>query len=143
MTGGPIRCRVHLRSPPAEVYRALATAEGRARFWAESAPERDGAVEFRFHNGQSWRSPVRERVPPRRFVLEYFRGSTAAFEIEPDGRGGTDLTLTETGVPEEEWAENRAGWVSVLLVLKAALDFGVDLRSRDPERTWERHYVDV
>jgi hypothetical protein len=35
-----------------------------------------------------------------------------------------------------------AGWVSVLLALKAAVDFGVDLRNHDPERTWSTGFVD-
>ena len=51
------------------------------------------------------------------------------------GRGGTDLTLTETGVPSEWRKENLAGWVSVLLALKAAVDHGVDLRVHDTSRT--------
>jgi hypothetical protein len=38
---------------------------------------------------------------------------------------------------------NLAGWVSVLLALKAAVDFGVDLRNSDPARRWEDGYVDV
>lgn len=139
----PIRCRVHLRSSPADVYRALTTSQGRARFWAEAAPDVEGIIEFRFFNGQRLRSRIREQTPDRRFVLDYFGGSKAAFDVEDDGAGGTDLTLTETGVPMEEWAENRAGWVSVLLALKSALDFGADLRNRDSERTWEHGYVDV
>ena len=139
----PIRCRIHLRSSPADVYRALTTAESRARFWAEAAPEVDGVIEFRFCNGQHLRSSILEQVPTSRFALEYFGGSTAIFDLATDGAGGTDLTLTEVGVPTEEWAENRAGWVSVLLALKAALDLGADLRNRDPARTWEHGYVDV
>jgi hypothetical protein len=57
--------------------------------------------------------------------------------------GGTDLTLTEIGVPGEEYDQNLSGGVSVLLMLKAAVDFGVDLRSHHPDRTWEAKYVDV
>ena len=37
----------------------------------------------------------------------------------------------------------RVGVVSVLLALKAAADFSVDLRNRDPGRRWEDGYVDV
>jgi hypothetical protein len=77
---------------------------------------------------------------PRAPVL---RGSRATFELQPEEGGGTLLTLTETGVPPGEWAENRAGWVAVLLALKAAADFRVDLRNRDPARGWEQGYVDV
>ena len=134
--------RVHLTSPPAAVYDLLASAAGRRRFWAESAEERDGVIEFRFSNGAVWRGQVLDREPPRRFAVEYFGGSHATFECAADGAGGTDLTLTETGIAAAEWDENRAGWVSVLLALKAAADFGVDLRNHDPARTWEAGFVD-
>jgi hypothetical protein len=87
-----IEWRIHLSSSPERVYELLATAEGRASFWAESAPERDGDT-----------SP-----------------------------------LTDTAND----AETRAGWVSVLLALKAAADHGVDLRNHDPARTWETGYAD-
>ncbi len=36
-----MRWRLHLASPPAAVHRMLASDEGRARFWAESAVEVD------------------------------------------------------------------------------------------------------
>ncbi len=39
------------------------------------------------------------------------------------------------GVPEEDRTEVIAGWVSVLMALKAAVDFSVDLRNHDPVRT--------
>jgi hypothetical protein len=65
------------------------------------------------------------------------------FDLTPDGRGGTDLSLTESGVSEMEVMENLPGWVRVLMSLKAAVDFGVDLRNREPERQWEQGYVDV
>lgn len=120
----------------------IATPAGRRRFWAESADERDSAVEFRFSTGAGWRGRVLEQVPPRRYAVEYFGGSRVTFALADDGSGGTDLTLTESGVDSEEWPENHAGWVSVLLALKAAVDFGVDLRNHDPERSWETGFVD-
>jgi hypothetical protein len=43
--------RVHMRASRSAVYDVIATATGRRRFWAESAEERDGAIEFRFSNG--------------------------------------------------------------------------------------------
>jgi uncharacterized protein YndB with AHSA1/START domain len=140
--GGPIRWRVHLRSPPAKVYAMLSTDEGRSRFWAESAEERGGAVEFRFPNGERWRARILQREPPTRFALEYFAGSRTTFELEDDGRGGTDLTLTDAEVPKEEWTDRKAGWISVLMALKAAIDHGVDLRNHDPARTWDQRFVE-
>ena len=53
----------------------------------------------------------------------------------------TDLTLTDEGIAAEDWAEVHAGWVSVLLALKAVADFGVDLRNHDAERSWDKGYA--
>jgi uncharacterized protein YndB with AHSA1/START domain len=133
--------RLHLDSPPERVYEMLDTDGGRAAFWAESAEERDGVVAFRFVNGVRYEGRVLERDPPRRWSVDYF-GSTVTFALDPDGRGGTDLTLTDEGVPDADRSEVTAGWLNVLFPLKAAVDHRVDLRSHDPTRTWERGYVD-
>lgn len=140
----PIVWRVHLRSAPATVFAMLGTDAGRERFWAErSRSTTDGAgFELEFPNGQRLTCRVLAREAPRKFAVEYFGGSRAEFHLASDGRGGTDLTLTETGVPAAEWAENYAGWVSVLLVLKAACDHGIDLRARDSARTWDQRFVE-
>lgn len=62
--------------------------------------------------------------------------------LEEDDKGGTDLTLTDVGVPDPYHSEVIAGWVSVLMNLKAAVDFGVDLRTHDPERNWDNGYIE-
>lgn len=80
---------------------------------------------------------------PVRYGVEYFGGTEALFTLRPDAAGGTDLMLEETGVAPEDFADQRAGWVSVLLAMKAAVDFGVDIRNADPDRRWEDGYVDV
>jgi hypothetical protein len=79
---------------------------------------------------------------PRRVAVEYFGARLPEFVLADDGRGGTDLTLTETGVPAKWREENWAGWVSVLMALKAAVDFDADVRSHDPQRTWGQGFVD-
>ena len=121
----------------------LATDEGRRLFWAEDAPEENGHIHFAFVNGIELRSQVIEKRPPERFTIEYFGGSKVQFDLADDGAGGTDLTMTESGVPEANRLDNLPGWISVLLALKAAVDFSVDLRNRDPQRTWDDGYVDV
>lgn len=134
--------RLHLGSPPEKVYEFLTTAEGRSAFWAESANEEDGVIRFVFANGQSLESRILERRPPCFFSLAYFGGSQVSFELVA-ADDGTDLTLKEVNVPANERDANQAGWVAVLLHLKAAVDFGVDLRNHDAERTWEAGYVDI
>lgn len=136
-----IHWRMHFASSPEAVYDALATPAGRERFWAESSPETDGTITFGFLGHPPVTGRVLHREAPRRFVLEYF-GATHEFTLAADGKGGTDLTLVATGVDASSREEMLAGWVSVLMAMKAAVDHGVDLRNHDPERTWQRGYAD-
>ena len=81
-----------------------------------------------------------ERVPGKRFVFEY--GGLTRFDLEPDGEGGTDLTMTHTGFKPEDREDALPGWLNVLLPLKAWADFGVNLHNDDPKRDWSHGYVD-
>lgn len=131
---------VHLDAPPEEAYEFLTTDAGRERFWAESTTASDGMIAFRFPSGTTYHSEVIADEPPDRFILEYF-GAPATFELSEDGHGGTRLTLTHREVAEPAPCEMHAGWVSVLLALKATVNFSVDLRNHDPDYTWAAGYV--
>ena len=134
--------RLHLRSPIAKVYQALSTDNGRASFWAESAIEENGVIHFVFPNGVTWAGRIIHALPPRQYVVRYYGSSIATFALAEDGQGGTDLTLTDSGVPVQQRTEVIAGWVSVLMALKAAVDFGVDLRAHDADRHWDSGSVE-
>lgn len=133
--------RLHIPVAQQQVYEALDSDTGRKAFWAESAVERAGAIHFEFINGVIQASRIVSRQPPREWAIEYF-GGVARFELMDDGHGGTDLTLTHTGVAADEWYDTHAGWLNVLFPLKAWLAHGVDLRNHDPHRTWDQGYVD-
>jgi uncharacterized protein YndB with AHSA1/START domain len=137
-----IRWRLHLKSTPEKVYQALSTDAGRASFWAESAIEQDGIIHFVFPNKLTWDARILAATPTSQYTIQYIGNSTTNFSLEEDGQGGTDLTLTDAGVPAEDRTEVIAGWVSVLLALKGALDFGVDLRTHDPDRQWDTGYAE-
>jgi uncharacterized protein YndB with AHSA1/START domain len=134
-----IRWRLHLKSPPDQIFKILTTNEGRARFWAESTSEEDGHILFHFPNRLEWRAKILGERPPTHFSLNYFDSETS-FELLDDGAGGTDLTLIDRDVSSKYREEVVAGWVSVLLALKAAVDFNIDLRNHDPDRTWDQGY---
>ncbi len=138
---GTIRWKVHFRSPPAAVFEALATDAGRARFWAESAPEVDGVITFHILNYAPFSGRVLARDAPSRFKLEYY-GTLVEFTLAGDGSGGTDLSLLATAVDESIRMEMVAGWVSVLMAMKAAVDHGVDLRNHDASRAWGSGFLD-
>ncbi len=139
--GDPIRWRMQLPAPPERVFAALDSDEGRASFWAESAVETNGYIEFRFIGGEAYRSRLLERKPPHVFAIEYF-GGVVRFVLSADGDGGTDLLMTHEGIGPDEWIEVHAGWLNVLFPLKAWLLHGVDLRNHDPDRSWEHGYAD-
>jgi uncharacterized protein YndB with AHSA1/START domain len=139
---GAIIWKMHFLSPVERIYDFLATDPGRAQFWAEASHEEDGYITFEFLNRPGMhRGKVLQAKKPRVFSVEYFKSQTT-FELKDDGKGGTDLKLTASGVPEEMHMEMTAGWVSVLMALKAAADYGVDLRNHDMERTWDQGYAD-
>lgn len=133
--------RLHTAAPPERIYDLLATDAGRERFWAERSRSDGERFTLAFAMGIEEECRVIEAERPARFAFTYF-GSRVAIELSPDGRGGTDLTLTNEHVPEEDYEEMLPGWLNVLLPLKAVADFGVDLRNHDPARGWRQRYVD-
>ena len=138
---GTIRWKMHFNSPREKVYDALATDSGRASYWAESAPEDAGQITFHILNYEPFSGRILRREPSRAFAFEYF-GTIVEFTLEDDSRGGTDLSLVATEVDESMRMEMVAGWISVLMAMKAAVDHGVDLRNHDPARSWVQGYVD-
>ncbi len=90
-TKGPIRWRIQIERPPADVFASLDSSSGRARFWAESAAEDEGIIHFAFINGTRHDARILRREPSRLWSIEYF-GSPATFELKPDQQGGTDVT---------------------------------------------------
>jgi len=136
-----ITWRLHTASPPERIYALLATDEGRASFWAEASRSEGDRFTLSFTMGIEGECRILEARPPSRFAFTYF-GTDVLFELEPDGEGGTDLTLVNSKVPDEEYEDMLPGWLNVLFPLKAAADFGIDLRNRDPRRTWRERFVD-
>lgn len=138
---GTIRWKVHFRSSPETVFDALATDAGRARFWAEAAPEVDGVITFHILNYEPFSGRILLRREPEIFKLEYY-GTVVEFSLSGDGRGGTDLSLLATEVDESIRMEMVAGWVSVLMAMKAAVDHNIDLRNHDELRAWGTGFLD-
>ena len=136
-----IRWKMHFKSNINKVYAALTTDQGRASYWAEETVETDDSVEFTILNYPKYRSKVLQKTPPNDFVLEYF-GTWVHFSLVETCDGGTDLNLRVRLFDESAKHEMTAGWVSVLMAMKAAVDFGIDLRNHSTERSWQYGYVD-
>lgn len=135
-----IEWRIALASPPQRLWWFLATDEGRMRFLAERSEARGDCIDLLFPNGEREAARIEESVAPMRLVLRYF-GARTVFSLTSDGSGSI-LTLRAEAVPAAEACTVEAGWVSVLLALKAAADFSVDLRNHDRAKTWDERYCD-
>lgn len=141
-TKGKINWKVHFSSPIKKVYQALSTDAGRRQFWAENAFEKDGYIEFEILNYPKYLARIIAMEEDRFFHIEYF-GTDVRFHLESTtDDNGTDLTLIATVPNDEVKYEMTAGWVSVLMAMKAAVDFGVDLRNHNIKRVWENGYLD-
>jgi hypothetical protein len=104
----------------------IATDEGRERFWCERCDQVGSLVTMAFAEGGSGTVAVCRAEEPRLFEFDYFGYRTTVL-LDEDTEGGTKLTLTS----QDRDHETLAGWVSVLLSLKAAADHGVDLRNHE------------
>lgn len=134
--------KIHFKSNPQHVYQFINTDVGREKWWAETAQEQGGFIEFIFFNNFKWTGKITSRLKNKKFAVNYF-GSIVTFNLKKDSKQGTDLTLWHS-IPlnDPDRIETAAGWVSVLLAMKAAVDFGVDLRNHEAKRSWIKGYCD-
>ena len=135
-----IHWKVRFKGSPSKVYNMLTTDDGRALFWAESAIESDNHIHFKFPSGIEYVSEIREKVIDKKFRLDYF-GGEVTFDISVDINGFTILSVFHQDVATNEIAEVNAGWVSVLMTLKAACEGDLDLRNHNPNYSWDQHFV--
>lgn len=140
-TKNQITWKVHFSSSPKKVFFALTTDEGRKTYWAEETMESDGFIEFTILNYPVYKSKILGLAKPTFFSLEYF-GTEVIFTLSKTTDGGTDLSLVAKVKNDALRQEMTAGWVSVLLAMKAAVDFGVDLRNHNSKRSWDKGFVD-
>ena len=138
---GRIVWKLHLSSSPERAYDYIATPKLREKYWAERSWDQDGRVYFEILNYPVFSGKIVESRAPEFYEFEYY-GCLVKFTFKSDGRGGTDVLMESTHVPEDIRHEMIAGWVSLLLTYKAACDFNIDLRNHDPARSWVTGYAD-
>lgn len=122
------------------VFECLTTKSGIESFWAERAIIKENYVMFEFPNGMNYTSKIYEISYPTDFQLDYFK-SKLHIQLFRADKGGTILSLLNDQVADPEFAEVSAGWVSVLMNLKAVLDYNCDLRNHDGEKTWDQGFI--
>ncbi len=141
-TNKPVEWKVFLKSPRERVFEFLTTDQGRTKFWAESAIEAEGCIRFKFTDGRQYKAHIIEQSFPDTFALEYFH-SLLIFHLADYGNNhGTDLVLINKNIPESKFKQVETSWISFLMALKSAVDFGIDIRSHDPRKNWSCKYID-
>jgi len=112
-----IRQSVTFRAPPHEVYEALMDSEKHARFTGAGASiSRRVGGRFTAYDG-SLEGENLELVPDVK-ILQSWRSddwpeghySRATFSLAKV-EGGTRLTFTQTGVPEDFYEDVKQGWI--------------------------------
>ncbi len=118
-----------------------ATDGGREKFWAERSEFRKDKFNLSFPNGNKIECRILNIIPGIALSFTYFNNSQVSVKLS-DADSGTILHLNEKDIPAENYAENYAGWVSVLMNLKAAADHGIDLRNHDENFIWNKGFID-
>ena len=134
--------RVLINATAADVYRAVSTDEGRAGFWVATSRSTASGITLEFFDGTSWTGRMLRATPDRAVELTYLGGGTVVLEILPVSQSQCIVAVTDRPTNPVDWLANYAGWVAVLLNLKATAEFGVDLRNRDGARSFEQGFVD-
>lgn len=138
---GHLRWRVHLSAPAEAVYRLIATDDGRQRFWAERSQQNADQITLTFPDGSQTVLDVISQEPPSTWVVRYF-GALTSFEVQATSVDTAVLEVRASDVPDGDCVELAAGWVSVLMNLKAVVNAGTDLRNHHRDRTWQTGFVD-
>ena len=122
-----------------DVFDLLATDSGRCRFWCETSRTNGRNVIMTFPNGEESEVELISVERPSSIAMLYF-GARTRFELSHID-GGCVVKL-EAEVPQIEFDEVNAGWVSVLMNLKAAAGFGIDLRNHNARFCWANGFAD-
>lgn len=136
-----VEWKIHFTTSLEIVYSYLVSQDGREKFWSETSIEKDGFIFFTYPNESFYKSKIILKIEHEKFYLEYF-DSLVKFHLVRSEKNGTELTLINEGISEKNYLDAHSGWVSVLLNMKAVVDYNCDLRNHNENRTWDQKYVD-
>jgi uncharacterized protein YndB with AHSA1/START domain len=128
---------VKIRTPAAQVYEAVTTADGIHNWWTRDADVEDevgGTAEFRFYEGRvATKVALEELAPSSRVVWKTiastapggWKGTTISFDLREDG-ADTVLSFSHRGFAQadENYARVTTGWAYFLISLQQYLETG-------------------
>ncbi len=131
--------RRHLKAPIEKVWAALTIPERLADWFAEAVVDLrvGGAISLDWGGDNQADMRVTVCEPPRHLAWIWALGgrdTLVRFDLLPAASGGTELTLTHTGVPRNGGAGVRPGWHAHLEGLADVVAGGVAPRELKNER---------
>jgi uncharacterized protein YndB with AHSA1/START domain len=142
--------RVAINKTPAQVFKAWTDDKIVSKWFTEKTviePHKNGRIYFEWLAGDMMDAKVISIVKNRSFTFPFgSKGERVTVRFKKDGRGCIcelhQYSMKTT--PESKWNMHRGciqGWTFFLTNLKSFLDHGIDLRSRDPDKSYRRNFV--
>ncbi|MFH2057216.1 MAG: SRPBCC domain-containing protein [bacterium] len=141
--------KVNINAAPARVFRAWTMSSELNKWFTYSGsidPHKGGTFRQVFIDGTTFDSEVLEIRKGSLLRFTFGKVEKVEVKIRKSGKGA-ECWLKQydmkTG-PNDKWNMHmgcRIGWTFFLANLKAYLEHGVDLRSRDSKKTWKEHYI--
>lgn len=142
--------RVAVKASPEKLFRAWTDDRIVSRWFTVKTviePRKNGRIHFQWLAGDTMEARVIRIVKNRLFVFPFGRNrERVEVRIKKDGKGSI-CELRQSGMKttdEAKWSMHRgcmSGWTFFLTNLKSVLEHGVDLRSRDPKRSYRQDFV--
>lgn len=109
VSGSITTWRVHMMAPRTLLYDLLTPDDDPAQYWANAPTQLDSEGGWIVPEGAHLKDAALDLTPPGRIAARYGGGSVTTLDLFDDGRGGTDLRLTDIGQPAEDRTEVVAG----------------------------------
>lgn len=144
------KLRIFINKPVSKVFNAWTDDRIVSRWFTEKTiiePRKNGRIYFEWLAGDKMDDKIISISKNRRFTFPFGRhGERVAVSFKKDGRG-TICELRQFNMkttPKARWTMHRGciqGWTFFLANLKSYLEYGIDLRSHDPARSYKQDYV--
>lgn len=122
-----------------KVFDLIATDSGRTKFWCEQSTTSEDHIHMIFPGGETETARILKYDRPTSMEIIYF-GAVTKFQIT-ELRSGC-VVHVEAIVRDADFDETNAGWVSVLMNLKAVSTYDIDLRNHKQDYSWARGFID-
>jgi uncharacterized protein YndB with AHSA1/START domain len=142
--------KVAINKSVASVFRAWTDDKVVSKWFTEKTviqPRKNGRIYFEWLAGDKLDAKVISISKNRHFTFPFgSKGERVTIKFVKDGRGSIcelrQYNMLTT--PKSRWEMHRGciqGWTFFLANLKSYLEYGVDLRSHDPQKSYRQQFI--